>query len=53
MGDSNKELLKNNTTPGSNEFCNTLAPYIVAPTRLHSITIIDNMFNSLEYQSQW
>ena len=57
MGDFNVDLLKINTHNDSNEFYNNLSshfftPYILEPTRLHSKTIIDNIFfNSLEYQS--
>ena len=58
MGDFNVNLLKTNSHNDSNEFYNILSshfftPYILQPTRLHSKTLIDNIFfNSLEYQSQ-
>ena len=57
MGDFNIDLLKIDTHDDSNEFYNNLSshfftPYILQPTRLHSKTLIDNIFfNSLEYQS--
>ena len=57
MGDFNVDLLKSNTNTESNEFYNNLTahfftPYVLQPTRLHSKSLIDNIFfNSLEYQS--
>ena len=57
MGDFNVDLLKTNSHIASSEFYNNLTshfftPYILEPTRLHSKTLIDNIFfNSLEYQS--
>ncbi len=57
MGDFNVDLLKINSHDDSNEFYNNLTshfftPYVLEPTRLHSKTLIDNIFfNSLEYQS--
>ena len=55
MGDFNVDLLKTNSHNDSNEFLNNLNShfsYILQPTRLHSKTLIDNIFfNSLEYQS--
>ena len=57
MGDFNVDLLKANSHNGSSEFYNNLSshfftPYIMNPTRLHSKTLIDNIFfNSLEYNS--
>ena len=57
MGDFNVDLLKTNSHNDSNEFLNNLnshffTPYILEPTRLHSKTLIDNIFfNSLVYQS--
>ena len=57
MGDFNVDLLKINSHNDSNEFFNNLSshffsPYVLEPTRLHSKTLIDNIFlNSLEYQS--
>ena len=57
MGDFNVDLLKINSHNHSNEFDNILSsnfftPFILQPTRLHSKTLIDNIFfNSLEYQS--
>ena len=57
MGDFNVNLLRINSHIESNEFYNSLTshfftPYILEPTRLHSKTLIDNIFfNSLMYQS--
>ena len=57
MGDLNVDLLKINMHYQSNDFYNSLSstfftPFILQPTRLHSKTLIDNIFfNSLEYQS--
>ena len=57
MGDFNVDLLKSNSHNQSNEFYNSMSsnfftPFILQPTRLHSKTLIDNVFfNSLEYQS--
>ena len=57
MGDFNVDLLKIESNNESNLFYNNLSsrfftPYILQPTRLHSKTLIDNIFfNSLEYQS--
>ena len=57
MGDFNINLLKCNTNTDANLFYNTLSdhfftPFILQPTRLHSNTLIDNIYlNSLEYQS--
>ena len=57
MGDFNVDLLRINTHNQSNDFYNSLSstfftPFILQPTRLHSKTLIDNIFfNSLEYQS--
>ena len=57
MGDFNVDLLKTESNNESNLFYNNLSshfftPYIFHPTRLHSKTLIDNIFfNSLEYQS--
>ena len=57
MGDFNVDLLKSNSHNQSNEFYNSMSsnfftPFILQPTRLHSKTLIDNIFfNSLEYQS--
>ena len=58
MGDFNVDLLKIDNHSGSNEFYNEMTshfftPYILQPTRLHSKTLIDNIFfNSLEYHSK-
>ena len=57
MGDFNVDLLKINSHTDSNDFYNNLTshyftPYILQPTRLHSNTLIDNIFfSSIEYQS--
>ena len=57
MGDFNIDLLKSETDNKSLVFYNNLSyhfftPYVLQPTRLHSRTLIDNIFfNSLEYQS--
>ena len=57
MGDFNVDLLKTESNNESNLVYNNLSshfftPYILQPTRLHSKTLIDNIFfNSLEYQS--
>ena len=57
MGDFNVDLPKSNSHNQSNEFYNSMpsnffTPFILQPTRLHSKTLIDNVFfNSLEYQS--
>ena len=57
MGDFNVDLLKINTHIQSNDFYDSLpstffTPFILQPTRLHSKTLIDNIFfNSSEYQS--
>ena len=55
MGDFNIDLLKCDSNNDSNSFYNILSsnfftPYVLQPTRLHSKTLIDNLFfNSLEY----
>ena len=57
MGNFNIDLLKSETDNKSLVFYNNLSshfftPYVLQPTRLHSRTLIDNIFfNSLEYQS--
>ena len=57
MDDFNIDLLKSETDNKSLVFYNNLSshfftPYVLQPTRLHSRTLIDNIFfNSLEYQS--
>ena len=57
MRDFNVDLLKSNSHNQSKEFYNSMSsnfftPFILQPTRLHSKTLIDNVFfNSLEYQS--
>ena len=57
MGDFNSDLLKCDSNNDSNSFYNILSsnfftPYGLQPTRLHSKTLIDNLFfNSLEYTS--
>ena len=57
MGDLNIDLLKCDSNNDSNSFYNILSsnfftPYVLQPTRLHSKTLIDNLFfNSLEYTS--
>ena len=57
MGDFNVDLLKTDTHNDSNLFYNNLSsyfftPYVLQPTRLHSKTLIDNIFfNSLEFTS--
>ena len=55
MGDFNIDLLKGDSNNDSNSFYNILfsdffTPFVLQPTRLHSKTLIDNLFlNSLEY----
>ena len=57
MGDFNIDLLKCDSNNDSNSFYNILSsnfftPYVLQPTRLHSKTLMDNLFfNSLEYTS--
>ena len=57
MGDFNIDLLKSDINDSVNVFFNDLSshyftPYILQPTRLQSMSLIDNIFfNSLEYQS--
>ena len=57
MGDFNIDLLKCDSNDDSNSFYNILSsnfftPYVLQPTRLHSKTLINNLFfNSLEYTS--
>ena len=57
MGDFNIDILKCDSNNDSTSFYNILSsnfftPYVLQPTRLHSKTLIDNLFfNSLEYTS--
>ena len=57
MGDFNVDLLKYNTSNDSIAFQNNLSshffsPFILQPTRLQSMSIIDSsFFNSLDYHS--
>ena len=57
MGDFNIDLLKVESDNKSLVFYNNLSshfftPYVLQPTRLQSMSLIDNIFfNSLEYQS--
>ena len=57
MGDFNIDLLKYDVNDDVSLFYNNLSsvsftPFILQPTRLHSKTLIDNIFfNSLEYES--
>ena len=49
MGDFNIDLLKYESNNDSNSFYNILSsnfftPYVLQPTRLHSKTLIDNLF---------